>query len=205
MAETTKRDKQQLALEEVCQHEQGRVAQRKTLEKHFFSIEAEEAWLNELVAHGWRLVHYSDEEFGATTYTFESTDVIIGHYKLDFVSFVSREDFEDYEQLMSESGWQLIAENEAYKKLILFSLEQKPLFSDQQSLLLRDKRKRNTALKLAAFSFLIGAACTVLHWQFDVSIVMVIGLIGFVNSLYYVITASRLTYRLRKEHALWVK
>lgn len=205
MAETTKRDKQQQALEEVWQHEQGHFAQRKILNKHFFSLEAEETWLNELVAHGWRLVHYSDEEFGATTYTFEPTDVVSGHYKLDFVSFASREDFEDYEQLMAESGWQLIAENEAYKKLILFSPKQKPLFSDQQSLLLRDKRKRNTALKLAALSFLFGAACTALHWQFDVAIVMAIGLISFVNSFYYVVTASRLTYRLRKGHMLWAK
>lgn len=195
MDETTTRDK----------HEQGHLAQRKTLDKHFFSLEAEEAWLNELAAHGWRLVHYSDEEFGATTYTFEPTDVAGGHYKLDFVSFANREDFEDYEQLMAESGWQLIAESEAYKKLILFSPEQKPLFSDEQSLRMRDARKRNTALKLAALSLLLGAVCTALHWQFDLSIVMIIGLICFANSIYYAVTASKLTYRLRKGRTTWAK
>lgn len=173
---------------------------QKIVYKKFTSFEAEEAWLNKLASHGWLLTHYSNEEFGETTYTFEQNDAATyGQYKMDFVTFRNLTDFEDYNELMEETGWQLLAENEHYNKLILFSTENNKLFSDKQSQLLREARKRQAAMKLALVSIGLGSIGTLLHWQYDFSIVMVISLICFVNSLYYMVNACTLTYRLRKE------
>lgn len=172
---------------------------KKVLEKAFTSIEAEEAWLNELAAAGWLLIQYSDEEFGATTYTFEQQELAKnGHYKMDFVRFRNREEFEDYKELMAESGWQLLAENEYFNKLILFSFEKKALFSDEQSKLQREARKRQSAVKLALSSFAFGAIAKVIYWQFNYGVVMAIGLVGFVNALYYTFNACKLTFHIRK-------
>lgn len=173
---------------------------KKVLDKKFTSFEQEEAWLNKLASHGWLLTHYSDEEFGATTYMFEQRDEAKrGYYKLDFVAFRNRADFDDYKELMEETGWQMLAKNEHYNKLILFSTENNKLFSDRQSQLLREARKRQAAIKLTLLSIVLGSIGALIYWQYDFGLVMVISLICFVNSLFYLANACKLTYRLRKE------
>ena len=173
---------------------------KKVLQKKFTSFEKEEQWLNELASCGWLLVDYSKDDFSETTYTFEQHKrAKSGHYKIDFVTFRNRADFEDYKALLEESGWDFLAKNEYYAKLILFSTDDKVLFSDQASQIMRDVRKRRAAIRLAITLLILDVLAALAYLKFDYDILMVFAFGWLAGGLYYTFITCKLTVRIRKE------
>lgn len=173
---------------------------QKVLQKKFTSFDAEERWLNELASFGWLLVDYSKDSFSETTYTFEQQErAKSGHYKIDFVTFRNRADFDDYKALLEESGWDFLAKNEYYAKLILFSTNDKVLFSDQASQIMRDVCKRRAAIRLAVTLLVLGVFAALAYLKFDYGILMAMVFGWLAGGLYYTFVACRLTIRIRKE------
>ena len=172
---------------------------QKVLQKKFTSFEAEEQWLNKLASFGWLLVDYSKDDFSETTYIFEQQErAKSGHYKIDFVTFRNRADFEDYKALLEESGWDFLAKNEYYAKLILFSTTNKALFSDQASQNMRDVRKRHAAIRFAVMFLVLDVLSLLAYLKFGYGMLMSL-LFGFLAfGLYYTFVACRLTVRIRK-------
>lgn len=75
--------------------------------KFFVTISAEEEWINQIQAQGYRLVKVSPYTGG---YTFEK--VVQGSeipvVRLDYRKFASKQDYFDYLTLFGECGWTLI-------------------------------------------------------------------------------------------------
>lgn len=78
---------------------------RMTKHKCFMDFEKEETWLGGMAKDGWRLVSVSS--LGG--YRFTKAEPSEQNYRIDYRSFKSRWDFEDYIQLFTDSGWVHIA------------------------------------------------------------------------------------------------
>lgn len=116
----------------------------KTISKKFASFEKEEQWLNELAECGWRLIDYGRDGFEALHYTFEvDLEARNMRYKIDFRTLKDEAEFDDYKELFSEADWTLIAKDHHYSKYIFISNSAKDIFSDTNSLIERELRRRN--------------------------------------------------------------
>ncbi|MGT2950368.1 hypothetical protein BU202_04640 [Streptococcus cuniculi] len=79
------------------------------MKKHklFVTISAEEQWINQIQAQGYRLIKVSPYTGG---YTFEKveqeTDIPV--VRLDYRQFASKQDYFEYLSLFAECGWTLI-------------------------------------------------------------------------------------------------
>lgn len=69
--------------------------------KSFMDFTKEEKWLNEMARDGWRFV--SRSAFGG--YRFETAEPKEQNYRIDYRSFKSMADYEEYLQLFADSGW----------------------------------------------------------------------------------------------------
>lgn len=117
--------------------------------KCFAQPEKEEAWLAQMALRGWFLTGVSPFYF----YTFEQGAPEKRAYKIDYRSFRSRDDREDYLALFKDSGWQPALPREA-NGAFYFTSSQDParldIFSDEVS---RAERNLRYA-RLTAFSLL---------------------------------------------------
>lgn len=171
----------------------------KLLTKKFASFEAEEKWLNALAKNGWLLVSYRNDDFGKTDYTFEKHErAMEGHYKIDFVTFKNRDDFDEYAAILEEGGWELLAKSENYDKLISFSTTAQRLFSDSASASMRDERKQKKASRNAWIFVGIAALCGIGYWIFDNMAWLAFAIIYAATSVHFIVTACRLNVRLQK-------
>ncbi|MEK4129648.1 DUF2812 domain-containing protein [Solibacillus sp. FSL W8-0474] len=142
----------------------------RTLNKRFNSFEAEEQWLNELAQSGWRLVDYDKKEIGENYYVFQvDLDAVKMRYKIDFRSLKDKEEFDDYKELFHEAGWELIAKNHYYMKHIFISNEGKDIYSDQLSLIDRERRRRNimSFYVIGFTAAVIGAYIATFYFDYD--------------------------------------
>lgn len=71
--------------------------------KFFTNFDHEEQWLNEMARKGHVLVGKS------MTYEFAASHPEEANYRIDYRSFKSRQDFEDYKALFEDSGWMHVA------------------------------------------------------------------------------------------------
>ncbi len=72
---------------------------RKT--KCFLDFDKEEAWLRNMSIHGWALVQKS----GAGNYAFTATSGCEYVYRIDYRTFKTQTDYQDYLALFSDAGW----------------------------------------------------------------------------------------------------
>ena len=122
----------------------------KTISKKFSSFEKEEQWLNELAECGWRLIDYGRDGFEELRYTFEvDLEARNMRYKIDFRTLKDEAEFDDYKELFSEADWTLIAKDHHYSKYIFISASAEDIFSDTNSLIERELRRRNMSMMLA--------------------------------------------------------
>lgn len=167
----------------------------RTLNKRFNSFEAEEQWLNELAQSGWRLVDYGKEELSDNRYEFQ-VDLEAKHmrYNIDYRTLKNKEEFEDYKEIFRETGWELISKNHQYIKHIFISSEGHDIFSDQLSLIDRERRRRNT-IRLYVIIFSIAAIITLIAKLFLFPH-------EFLNVLiiFYTVLAVKYSYTFYKSH-----
>ncbi|GIO32635.1 MULTISPECIES: DUF2812 domain-containing protein [Paenibacillus] len=71
--------------------------------KFFTNFDREEQWLNEMARQGYRLVNKS------MTYEFETAKPEEANYRIDYRTFKTRRDFEDYKALFEDCGWTHVA------------------------------------------------------------------------------------------------
>lgn len=132
----------------------------KTLRKRFHSFEQEEKWLNELADLGWRLVEFGDGEMNLA-YTFELDSAVKGmHYKIDYRMMKNKSEFEDYVTLFEETGWQQVPCKWNNHKYIFISNVARDIYSDNASLIERERQRRKMDLIgfTIVFVALMGAA-----------------------------------------------
>lgn len=127
----------------------------KTLHKRFHSFEQEEKWLNELADLGWRLIAFGDGETNLA-YTFELDPAVTGlHYKIDFRKMKNKSEYEDYVTLFEETGWQQVPCRWNNYKYIFISNVARDIYSDNASLIDRERQRRKA--ELIGFSiFVVG-------------------------------------------------
>src|SRR5690606_22144588 len=109
-----------------------------------------------------------------------------GQYKIYYVTFRDKADFEEYKEIMDESGWELIAKSRYYEKLILFTTNHQHLFSDGESLLMREERKRNSAIRIAFFLIVFGTISLLTSIKFDYEFLIWLGGAWLISGLYYI-------------------
>ncbi|MBF0779269.1 DUF2812 domain-containing protein [Streptococcus cuniculi] len=122
------------------------------MKKHklFVTISAEEQWINQIQAQGYRLIKVSPYTGG---YTFEKveqeTDIPV--VRLDYRQFASKQDYFEYLSLFAECGWTLIpgSNRESYQYFTHTSNDgDTDIFSDDESRQALYQRVRKQALIL---------------------------------------------------------
>lgn len=119
----------------------------KKISKKFIDISEEEQWLQGMLNEGWLLASYDTEDLDICQYKFEFHDDLISKkivYKIDYRSFNSKADYEEYKTIFEESGWTTLSKNKWYSKHIFYINDQNSntrIFSDNESLLERERRK----------------------------------------------------------------
>lgn len=121
--------------------------------KLFFNLDKEEKWLNDMLQQGWAL---SRKDF---RYEFDKVnDKNNRSIKIDYRTFKSKKDWEDYILLFQDSGWRHIVGGKSSGKQY-FSKEDKnasaDIFSDQISKADRYKRMVNVWMSLATSHLVI--------------------------------------------------
>lgn len=119
--------------------------------KPFFNLEKEEKWLNKMLQQGWAL---SRKPF---SYEFVKMNDKNGIIKIDYRTFKSKKDWEDYILLFQDSGWKHIVGDRSSGKQYFIQADKNAsadIFSDQLSRAERYKRMANVWISLAA-SYLI--------------------------------------------------
>ncbi|MED5101776.1 MULTISPECIES: DUF2812 domain-containing protein [Niallia] len=137
----------------------------KKVTKRFSDFSKEEEWLQSMLNEGWILKGYDSEDIGDCHYIFERTQSEKSHniiYKIDFRNFDKKREFEEYKEIFQDSGWTLLSKSKWYSKHIFYRAsstnEQSDIFSDQESYIEREKRKRTSLLMytgLASIGFII--------------------------------------------------
>ncbi|MGB3161622.1 MAG: DUF2812 domain-containing protein [Carnobacterium sp.] len=115
--------------------------------KYFFNLDKEEKWLNEMAKQGKVL---SGKDF---KYTFDQVNIKEKRIKIDYRTFKSKKDLEDYILLFEDSGWQHLAGNKNSGKQYFMKKDAHAdgdIFSDQLSKAERYKRMADVWLSLAA-------------------------------------------------------
>lgn len=114
--------------------------------RYFADFEKEEKWLNEMAKQGWEL---TGKSFG---YYFSKIVPDDTNIKIDYRTFKTARDFEDYLMLFKDSGWEHIAGTKTsgvqYFKKVSGNGETE-IFSDIPSKAARYKRLSNMWLSLA--------------------------------------------------------
>ncbi len=125
--------------------------------KVFLSLEKEEAWLNKQLQEGLELIALPGNLYYQFEERTDSTEKVI---RLDYRKFSSKEEFENYLQFMTDSGWKHISGeyNSGVQYFSGMKGDTPELFSDTSSLMAREKRIRNgkvvTLLLLQSYIFL---------------------------------------------------
>lgn len=73
----------------------------KSKHKLFFDFAKEEQWLSDMSENGYELI--SIDGFGK--YTFHMVECIRNNYRIDYRTFKSENDFQDYCSIFEDSGW----------------------------------------------------------------------------------------------------
>ena len=111
--------------------------------KYFWNFTDEEQWLNEMARGG---KHFMYRSFG---YRFEKGEPKDTTYKTDYRMFKKKADFDDYEMLFEDSGWQRLPcprrNGHQYFKRVRDDASD-DIFSDQTSKAARYKRLSNIFL-----------------------------------------------------------
>lgn len=120
------------------------------ISKFFINFEKEEKWLNDMAKQGWELNRKSIKyEFRQT----DSNDTII---KIDYHSFKTNNDFQEYITLFEDSGWEHIAGTKSSGKQYFKKIDENgdtDIFSDVASKASRYKRLSNMWLMTAISYF----------------------------------------------------
>lgn len=114
--------------------------------KFFLNLDKEERWLNDMVQQGWVL---SKKDL---SYEFDHVDHKERRIKIDYRTFKSKKDLDDYILLFADSGWQHIAGDKNSGKHYFIKADDNAdieIFSDQLSKAERYKRMANVWLSLA--------------------------------------------------------
>lgn len=114
--------------------------------KFFFNLDKEEKWLNEMAQQGLVI---SGKNF---KYEFDQVDSKEKLIKIDYRTFKSKKDLEDYILLFEDSGWQHLVGNKNSGKQYFMKKDAHAdgdIFSDQLSKAERYKRMANGWLSLA--------------------------------------------------------
>lgn len=122
--------------------------------KFFVTISAEEEWVNQIQAQGYRLIKVSPYTGG---YTFEKVDQEseIPVVRLDYRKFASKQDYLDYLAFFAECGWTLIpgSRRESYQYFThSASVGDMDIFSDDESRHALYKRVSKNAFLLFTIS-----------------------------------------------------
>lgn len=107
--------------------------------KFFSSPQKEEAWLEQMAQRGWFLKRVSS----FYSYTFQQGAPERRAYKLDYRTFRSSQDREDYLVLFKDSGWQAVMPREMNGAYYFYSSQDGPerdIFSDDVSRAQRNLR-----------------------------------------------------------------
>lgn len=112
--------------------------------KFFLDLDKEEKWLNEMAKQGWILARKS------LRYKFERGEEKL--IKIDYRTFKSKKDLEDYLLLFEDSGWTHLAGDKSSGRQYFMKEDSNAnddIFSDQRSKAERYKRMADGWLNLA--------------------------------------------------------
>lgn len=112
--------------------------------KFFLDLDKEEKWLNEMAKQGWILARKS------LRYKFERGEEKL--IKIDYRTFKSKKDLEDYLLLFEDSGWTHLAGDKSSGRQYFMKEDSNAnddIFSDQRSKAERYKRMADVWLNLA--------------------------------------------------------
>lgn len=132
------------------------------VQKDFMNFNKEEEWLQKRLNEGWLLIKYNDNVDEGTIYTFErvsneSQKQIV--FKIDFREFDQLDEYDDYIDMFSESGWNSLSKKENGKHIFFTRSNNanKHIFSDTESFKAREKRMIQSSLRngMIYFGFLI--------------------------------------------------
>lgn len=142
------------------------------VQKHFMNFKKEEEWLQKKLNAGWLLLRYIGDVDEATIYTFKSIDdesqkKIV--YKVDFREFDKKEEYEDYIEMFSESGWHSLAKKDDGKHIFYTNSKyaRKQIFSEVESFREREERKIQSSFKNGMINFGFVILSIFLYIQFD--------------------------------------
>jgi len=118
--------------------------------RFFTNFDREEQWLNGMARQGYQLIRKS------VAYEFAPAEPEEANYRIDYRTFKTRQDFEDYKALFEDCGWTHIAGTKSsgaqyFKRTEAWADED--IFSDVGSKAARYKRISDMWLSLA-FSFI---------------------------------------------------
>lgn len=125
--------------------------------KFFINLNKEEKWLNNMANQGWQLY---EKSIGYTFNKIAPDNTVI---KIDYRTFKSKDDFENYISLFSDFGWEHISGTKSSGKQYFKRIDEKAgddIFSDDSSKAARYKKLCNTSLNLAVLyisSFIVFA------------------------------------------------
>lgn len=120
--------------------------------KYYFDLDKEEKWLNDLAEKGWIL---SGKKW---RYTFNKVKDENRALKIDYRTFKSKKDWEDYILLFRDSGWKLIAGTYRSRKHYFEQIDEQAtedIFSNAFSKAERYKRMSELLKSLAIAYFLL--------------------------------------------------
>ena len=123
--------------------------------KFFLNLDKEEKWLNDMLQQGWAL---SRKNF---RYEFDKFNDKNRSIKIDYRTFKSKKDWEDYILLFQDSGWRHIIGGKSSGKQYFSKVDNNAnadIFSDQISRADRYKRMANVWFSLATSYFVIAFA-----------------------------------------------
>jgi hypothetical protein len=152
----------------------------KKKRKYFDNFMKEEQWLQQMLQDGWILQEYTNDnpiEYGSK-YLFtrvHTEDEKKGTYKIDFHSFSTKEEFDEYTSLFEDAGWKALTRHQKHTKHIFYTNlpdARKDIFSDIESYIEREERKIASSLKHVKISigvtfitFLLGIILTITNYN----------------------------------------
>ncbi|GGE71902.1 DUF2812 domain-containing protein [Priestia taiwanensis] len=131
------------------------IAYSQKIYKTFDNFIEEEQWLQQMLEEGWILISFNNDDPDEENYEYIFEPIPDekqkdGTYQIDYRSFSSQEDFEEYNSLFEETGWTVIGFDRREAKRIFYTAlphAKRTIFSDTESYIEREKRKMSKSLQ----------------------------------------------------------
>ncbi len=121
--------------------------------KFFIDVQKEEAWLNDMAHQGWTLKKVSSSVYTFPfVYAFERNPLTELKFKIDYRTFKTKDDFDDYRRLFQDSGWRHVAGTQRSGKQYFIQTAKAvddDIFSDNVSKAARYKRLSDMWISIA--------------------------------------------------------